>query len=506
VDVFLSQKPPNVGAECHVFATYGYCPNGVKCRFSDAHTTDEGKTNVVDEEKYAPFRAEREKRFPHEDLMMQLSKRTYPLARAKEVTARYDAAFKEREEGYRRKAKEEQAKKAAAASGEAPAAASSPETKRAKQETVDWAAVDMAERKPIDFSGKTYLAPLTTIGNLPFRRVCVGLGCDITCGEMAVGDNILKGKRSEWVLMKRHPCEKFFGVQIAVSRVADACSVAQIVEEQVAPDFIDVNCGCPIDLITHMGMGSALLERITRLRDICYGLSNTLRTTPFTIKVRTGKNTGNPTMHRVLPDLKNWGCSGLTMHGRSWNQRYTKEADWDYIKDFASKSPIPIIGNGDVWDYATWKNHMEQDKVSSIMFARGAIIKPWVFTEVKERRMWDISSGERLEILRKFCNYGMEHWGADWEGVEKTRNFLLQTLSFMYRYVPYGCLERYPVEMWHRPIPFQGRDDLETLMASPYSEHWIEISEMLLGKVPDGFRFQPKHSSNSYAQSVLPNQ
>ena len=120
--------------------------------------------------------------------------------------------------------------------------------------------------------------------------------------------------------------------------------------------------------------------------------------------------------------------------------------------------------------------------------------------------MWDISSGERLDILRNFTNYGLEHWGSDWMGVEKTRNFMLQTLSFMHRYVPYGLLERYPVEMWHRPVPFQGRDDLETLMGSPYSEDWVRISEMLLGPVPDGFRFQPKHASNSYAQSVLPNQ
>jgi tRNA-dihydrouridine synthase 3 len=141
-------------------------------------------------------------------------------------------------------------------------------------------------------------------------------------------------------------------------------------------------------------------------------------------------------------------------------------------------------------------------KVSTVLFARGAIIKPWVFTEVKERKMWDISSSERFDILRNFTNYGLEHWGSDWEGVEKTRNFLLQTLSFMHRYVPYGVLERYPVEMWHRPVPFVGRDDLETLMASPFSESWIELSEMLLGPVPNGFRFEPKHTSNSYSQSI----
>jgi tRNA-dihydrouridine synthase 3 len=132
------------------------------------------------------------------------------------------------------------------------------------------------------------------------------------------------------------------------------------------------------------------------------------------------------------------------------------------------------------------------------MIARGALIKPWIFTEIRERRDWDVRSSERLDILRTYVNYGLEHWGTDTKGVEATRRFMLEWLSFLYRYIPVGLLEVLPQRINDKPLPYYGRDDMETLMASGRSSDWVKLTEMFLGKVPDDFVFVPKHKANAY--------
>ena len=174
---------------------------------------------------------------------------------------------------------------------------------------------------------------------------------------------------------------------------------------------------------------------------------------------------------------------------------------------------IPIIGNGDILSWDDWKNHQhmlaenlkstdEDEKAmlglcSCAMIARGALIKPWLPREIKDQRLIDISASERLEMLKTFCNYGLEHWGSDTQGVTTTRRFLLEWLSFLHRYVPVAITEKVQ-KMNQRPPGYFGRCDLETLLSSGYCNDWIKISEMLLGKVPEGFSFIPKHKTNSY--------
>ncbi|KAH9814486.1 hypothetical protein DFH28DRAFT_894762 [Melampsora americana] len=376
---------------------------------------------------------------------------------------------------------------------------------------IDLSPIKSSEKKRLNWRNKLYLAPLTTVGNLPFRRLCNTLGCEITCGEMALCQDLIGANTNEWSLVKRHESEKVFGVQLAGSRPQLLVPTAEMIGKELKVDFVDVNGGCPIDLVFKKGSGAALLEHTQKLSKSLIGMSKVLGEIPLTIKLRTGIHEGKNLAHKIIPQLRNWGVGATTLHGRSRQQRYSKRADWNYIstcvkslhESFEEESdlpPIPIFGNGDCYDYREYYENMEMSKVDGIMIARGALTKPWIFTEIKERRDWDISSRERLDQIGKLASFGLEHWGSDPQGVNTTRRFLCESLGFQYRYVPVGLLERLPARINDRPYPFKGRDELETLLASGSSKDWVKISELFLGPKPKDWNFIPKHKSNSYEE------
>lgn len=168
------------------------------------------------------------------------------------------------------------------------------------------------ERKLIDFRNKVYVAPLTTVGNLPFRRVMKHYGADITCGEMALVDQLLMGKPSEWALLKRHPCEDIFGVQIASGHADQFTRLAEVLsnEESMEIDFVDMNLGCPIDLVCDKGAGAALMLREKKLRGSVEGMLNVLNC-PVTIKMRIGWSEGSPIAHELVPRIQSWNINGI---------------------------------------------------------------------------------------------------------------------------------------------------------------------------------------------------
>lgn len=397
-----------------------------------------------------------------------------------------------------------------------------------------------SEKRRIYYGPETpILAPLTTQGNLPFRRLCVELGAQVTWSEMAMGMPLLQGEKSEWALVKAHESEvkpplflnkgrvvenydsskdQRFGVQIAANKPWLACKATEVLTA-LCPHLraIDLNCGCPIDLVYQQGAGSALLDSPAKLEKILRGMNYVSGDVPVTVKIRMGTKDNQPTATKLAERLivggmeaeYPAGVAAITLHGRSRQQRYTRNADWEYIaqcsallerlkrqsddladtvreKDVryaANNGHVYFVGNGDCFSHEDYNTHLAQAKVDSVMIARGALIKPWIFEEIEKGQYLDKSARERLEYVEKFVKYGLEVWGSDELGVGTTRRFLLEWLSFSCRYVPVGLLERLPPNIQDRPPAYRGRDDLETLMASDNFKDWIRIRQVLRGRL-----------------------
>ncbi|XP_014230819.1 tRNA-dihydrouridine(47) synthase [NAD(P)(+)]-like [Trichogramma pretiosum] len=526
---YLKIKPADISSVCISFETTGRCQRGLACRVGSKHITADG-FNIIDKEKYEAYKKlpPATKNVIDRDLLENLRKYRYDFSKAETIIKKHNPKWKETHTKSNKSTNCDASvvEKESIEIRTLPAKSEQnivPEIKcdtiraenpiEMKPESVpmeseqdigpilntDVIKIRSSEKKTIDWRDKLMLAPLTTVGNLPFRRICKEFGADITCGEMALSPRLLKGALEEWALVKRHASEDLYGVQIAGNNAGVIARCSQFLNDEMEVDFVDLNLGCPIDFIYKQGSGCGMMNRLNVLEHVVKSASEVLDI-PFTVKTRTGVYMDKPTAHTLMPKFREWGASMINIHGRSREQRYTKLADWDYIERCAQAAvPIPVYGTGDILSYDDYARcRLECPTVQGVSIARGALIKPWIFQEIKEKRTIDISATERFDIMKRFTNYGLEHWGSDTRGVETTRRFLLEWISFLYRYIPVGILENPPQKMNNRPPYYKGRNDLETMMASSNCADWIKLSEMLLGKVPDGFKFLPKHKANAW--------
>ncbi|KAI8985100.1 hypothetical protein BDB01DRAFT_850160 [Pilobolus umbonatus] len=520
LESYLKIKPADIGTRCVQFELFGRCPYGYKCRYMGAHTDEKGRM-IVNEEivKKNPVYTtngisdtaqkallKNKYEFPKSDYYLEVVKNMIDEQHKVDANNALKRKASERLDQDNKVVVLDNAVQSVNTLGNESDAEEFFDATTEFQTSIlpnldpenPLGPIDLHYKKLIDFRDKTYLAPLTTVGNLPFRRICKGFGVDVTCGEMALAFNLLKGQQSEWALTKRHKSEDIFGVQICGSKVEHVVKACEALNNEIEVDFIDLNMGCPIDLVFKQGAGSALLEARGRMAKMLRGMQ-VVTDIPITAKFRMGIKNDQPVADRIVTRLDEMNIALGTIHGRSRMQRYTKKANWEYVGELKKLSKkMPIYGNGDIMSFEDYNQSKAISGADGIMIGRGALIKPWIFDEIKNQRHWDISANERLDILKSFCDFGLEHWGSDSQGVNTTRRFLCEWQSFLYRYIPVGLLERPPQHMNERPPPYHGRNDLETLMASPLSSDWVKISELILGPAPDDFIFLPKHKANSF--------
>ncbi|MCJ1281054.1 tRNA-dihydrouridine synthase 3 [Xylographa opegraphella] len=553
------------GGECPIWALKGKCDSGFKCRFAGSHMkeqeTSDGKQELLLVEREGPDRSmlnggSEEKEVGIVNVIStqakaDLLKRKTPTPKADEYAAFLDKSGKEVLERSEHSGNKDPVKDANDnTNGDDP-------VQDIRAQYVEPPFLP-SEKRRIYFGPETpVLAPLTTQGNLPFRRLCIAMGAQITYSEMAMSMPLIQGQRSEWALMKAHESEtrpprysggpvvadydnsrdSKFGAQIAGNKALQVLKATEIIHK-LCPQLrvIDLNCGCPIDLVYRQGAGSALLDSQSKLEKILRGMNAVSGEIPITVKIRMGTRDGKPNAVKLINRLVyggseaselGGGASGvaaITLHGRSRQQRYTRSADWEYIADCAALinrhnergheladtnqevdaryqpagGKVYFIGNGDCYSHVDYNRHLSEAKVDSVMVARGALIKPWIFEEIEQGQYLDKSATERLAIIAQYVRYGLEAWGSDEMGVGTTRRFLLEWLSFACRYVPVGIMEHLPPNLQDRPPAWRGRNELETLLGSDNYLDWIKISEMFLGPAHKDFRFEPKHKSSSY--------
>lgn len=548
---------------CPVYEAKGRCDLGWKCRFVGSHSKEvehpDGRKELVLVEN--PYMIAKTATMSDEDEMQtgvanilsaksrfSLSRRLFPTPKSDVYIPSMDTRLRDpndqgKGQNQSRNGPSEQTERRNS---------SSPEPEGAKEDHRAGFVeppVRPSEKRRLYFGPETpLLAPLTTQGNLPFRRLCSSLGAVFTYSEMAMSMPILQGQKSEWALMKAHESDVLpptftpnknivydydqsadlrFGAQISASKPWLAIKATEVLTTLLPTGLrvVDLNCGCPIDLVYREGAGSALMDSPGKLEKMLRGMNAVSGPVPVTVKIRTGTRDKQPTAQKLVDRLvlgagdsrgNACGVAAITLHGRSRQQRYSRSADWEYITSTASliknlneradamtdtvhepderdlangqssgatgrRNKVFFIGNGDVYSHENYNDHIQNAGVDAVMAARGALVKPWLFEEIQTNQYLDKSSSERLRYIEQFCRFGLEAWGSDEMGVGQTRRFLLEWLSFACRYVPIGLLEYLPPNLQDRPPAYRGRDDLETLMASDNYKDWIKIRYVDIG-------------------------
>ncbi len=282
------------------------------------------------------------------------------------------------------------------------------------------------------FRGRLVMAPMTRGTDLPFRRLLAEWGAEVCLGEMAYAHKVVRREPAELALLRRHPDERLFGAQLAGKRpevMADAARAAA----DAGADFVDVNLGCPIDDATQRGFGAALLERPSRVAAIVAAMKAAV-SIPVTVKLRLGWSANKPTFLKVARAAADAGADAITLHARTRAQRYRRPADWSQVRQLVEAVPLPVIGNGDIFDWRDAERRLADSGCAAVMVGRWALAKPWIFREFASRAGIEADAEARLAVLRRYVELCREHFGDDERGRRRTRRFLGFHQDFFSRY------------------------------------------------------------------------
>ncbi|HEX7241143.1 MAG TPA: tRNA dihydrouridine synthase DusB [Longimicrobiaceae bacterium] len=227
-----------------------------------------------------------------------------------------------------------------------------------------------------------YLAPQAGVSESPFRRLCRGFGADVVVSEFVSAEGIRRHDRRTHDYLRFHDEERPIGIQIFGAEPRAMADAAALVEEVYAPDFLDINFGCPVKKVVSRNGGSGCLRDLDLVEGIIRAVKGAI-SIPTTVKIRSGwsEETRNPV--EIALRCQDAGAEVLTLHARTRTQMYSGTAWWDEIAAVKAALEIPVVGNGDVWTGADAKRMRDHTGCDGIMIARGSHGAPWIFAHAR---------------------------------------------------------------------------------------------------------------------------
>ncbi len=227
-----------------------------------------------------------------------------------------------------------------------------------------------------------FLAPQAGVSESPFRRLCRRFGADVVVSEFVSAEALRRGSERTHEYLRFHEVERPIGVQIFGADPGAMAEAAALVEEAYAPDFLDINFGCPVKKVVRRNGGSGCLRDLGLVESIIRAVAGAIRA-PTTVKIRSGWSEEMRDPVGIARRCEDAGARVITLHARTRTQMYGGEADWREIAAVVEAVDVPVVGNGDVRSGQDAVRMRDETGCAGIMIARASHGRPWIFRECR---------------------------------------------------------------------------------------------------------------------------